>query len=380
MKRTVKSLPPIAKGGFEPLALSDVNELEIGDVIYVPNYRSFASSTLRANGLSIGNTRRAANSKRVVNRIFGRGHQSMVLIVSDLDRAVDNPLIVWDRFGLVLANNQTSGDNQVGKTTAKRPQRIVRASFIAIPTLAFSAKNVSDILMNAAAADPLLMRGSLSARLRQKTDGKIGNLFLLRNDCMGLDRPGPPQDTGSWVAHALLDYARQWFDGIAPSGHRSYMQEPWQANVRVSQAEYATTIDELSDEVAENAVAVPTDSWANQNLVVMSRGTGNIPLFAFLRDHGCTFMRRQGFCDEIVSRLAWETANKTADRIAEVGQALDKILSTAAQDVRQRLASMADAWRAVGGDVDPETFASLAKSFVEIQPNVAYNSRRRSGQ
>lgn len=375
---TTKAFPAVAKGFFK--LIEDINDVELGDVIYVPEYFSCSVSTLRSGGLSVGNTCRSSNRQAVTDRIFSPGHKAMYLLATEVQRRKEQLAAVtrWDGREMVLAPQEGETSANMNQIVARPPRGkppIACVKFTAIPAGAFSLKTVAKAVATSPAVQLSKLRAIANEKLHDKLGSRFKSFFVLRNDgCrfrQGMPLAGDDQkrDPGAWLIHALLDYADLHCGGVDGTVNT----EAWQQenNTRAE-------LDSLMVNIPERYLGVP-DAWKKNVLTVYNLNYASrcAPSFlTFLRDHGCTFLHRDGFYGEIQDQMVREMADQMVERVVKTAGVFREFLPAAVESALKRLDDLADAWAGLRDDVRPEAYAEPASALSEAEPTTRYGVKR----
>lgn len=374
---TTKAFPAVAKGFFK--LIEDINDVELGDVIYVPEYFSCSVSTLRSGGLSVGNTCRSSNRQAVTDRIFSPGHKAMYLLATEVQRRKEQLAAVtrWDGRGMVLAPQEGETSANMNQIVARPPQGkppIARVKFTAIPADSFNLKTVAEAVATSPAIQLTDFRAAAGERLVAKLGAEFRSFFLLRNDGttyrQGMPLAGDEQkrDPGTWLIHALLDYADHHCGGVDGTVNT----EAWQQD-----SELRTEVDSLTADIQDRYLSVP-DAWKKNTLDVYNRdySSRRTPFLDFLVDHGCTFLHRDGFYGEIQDQMVREMADQMVERVVKTAGVFREFLPAAVEGALKRLDDLADTWAGLRDDVRPEAYAEPASALSEAEPTTRYGVKR----
>lgn len=376
---TTKAFPAVAKGFFK--MLEDIDDIELGDIVYVPEYFACSPSTLRSGGLSVGDTCRSDNKTEIVKKIFGSGHKAMYLLATEVQRRREQPSSVtrWDGRGMVLTPQEdrtpaNANTNQiVAKPVQGRPP-IARVKFTAIPADSFNMKTVAEAVATSPAVQLSDLRAAANEKLVTKLSAKFKSFFVLRNDGttyrQGMPLAGDEQkrDPGTWLIHALLDYADHHCGGV----DGTVSTEAWQQD-----NEFRTEVDSLVETIRDRYLSVP-DVWKKDTLNVYNRNysSRHAPFLEFLRDHGCTFLHRDGFYEEIRDQMVREMADQMVERIVKTAGIFREFLPTAVEGALKRLDDLADTWAGLRDEVRPEAYTEPASALAETEPTTRYGVKR----
>lgn len=373
---TSKAFPAVAKGLFKQF--ENTIDLETGDVVYVPEYFACSPSTLRSGGLSVGDTCRSDNRTETVEKVFGPGHRAMYLVATQVMRQrerTETPITRWDGSGMVLVSPGSVG-NQIAPRTAPVVEKLPfeRIDFVAIPAESFGLKTVAEAVAEAVAVDQSEVRSTAGDRLVENLGGDFRSFFLLRNDgCLfrqGLPLAGDDQrrDPGTWLIHSLLDYAGSHCGGVDGAVNR----EAWQQD-----SPCRDKPDQLVEDIRTRYVQVH-ESWKKDTLNVFNRaGRDKAQFLEFLKCHGCTFLHRDGFWDDIQNQMVREMADQMVERIVKTAGVFREFLPSAVEGALKRLDELADRWAAFRDGTDPENYTVPASALAETEPTTRYGVKRR---
>ncbi len=373
---TTKAFPAVAKGLFKQF--ENTIDLETGDVVYVPEYFACSPSTLRSGGLSVGETCRTDNRLETVEKVFGPGHRAMYLVATQVLRQRERaaaPITRWDGSGMVLVSPGGVG-NQVAPRTAPVVEKLpfTRIDFVAIPAESFGLKTVAEAVATSPAVCQSDICSTAGDRLVESLGEDFRMFFLLRNDGrlyrQGLPLPddGEKRDPGTWLIHSLLDYAESHCGGVDGAVNR----EAWQQD-----SPCRDKPDQLVEDVRTRYVQVH-ESWKKDTLNVFNRaGRDKAPFLEFLKCHGCTFLHRDGFWNDIRNQMVREMADQMVERIAKTAGVFREFLPAAVDGALKRLDELADRWAAFRDETDPENYTAPASALAETEPTTRYGVKRR---